>query len=156
MTNRSRTMEIQILPLSLADILNKAPGKPYIHKFSVLTSWFVLRTYIIIKTICFSELKAELRIAYHLIKNRGWIFQSRLVAILMFVPFSNDWTIIQPLKWIQHTWKPYFWHQDYKNQVISYWVMAISILAVCMVAIVEICKLVPMGHIVTGNISILL
>ena len=34
------------------------------------------------------------------------------------------------LKWIQHTWKPYFWHQDDKNQLISYWVMAISILAV--------------------------
>ena len=61
------------------------------------------------------------------------------------------------LIWIQHTWKPYFWHQDYKNQVISYWVMAISILAVCMAAILEIhvCKLGPIGHFVTGNISIL-
>ena len=81
-------------------------------------------------------------------------FQSRLVAILAFGPFSNDWTILQSLKWIQHTWKPYCWHQDYKNQVISYWEMAINILAVCMAAILEICKLGPMGQFVTGNISI--
>ena len=88
-------MEIQILLFSLADILNKASEKPYIHKLSLLTSQFVLRTYmIIIKTNCFRELKAELRIAYHLIKNRGWFFQSRLVAILVFEPFSNDWTIL--------------------------------------------------------------
>ena len=87
-------MEIQILSFFLADILNNALGKPYIHKLSLLASEFVLRTYIIIKTICFSELKAELRIAYHLIKNRGWFFQSRLVAILVLGPFTNNWTIL--------------------------------------------------------------
>ena len=42
-------------------------------------------------------------------------------------------------------------YQDYKNQVISYWVIAISILAVCMAAILQICKLSPMGHFVTDN-----
>ena len=46
--------------------------------------------------------------------------------------------------------KPYFGHQDYKNQLISYCVMAINILAVYMVAILEICKLGPMGHLVSG------
>ena len=40
-----------------------------------------------------------------------------------------------------------------KNQLISYCI--VSILAVCMAAILEICKLGPMGHFVTGNISIL-
>ena len=79
-------MEIQFCHF-MADILNKAPGKPYIHKLLLLTSKFVL---IIIKTICFSELKAALKIVNYLIKNRGWFFQSRLVAILVFGPFSND------------------------------------------------------------------
>ena len=51
--------------------------------------------------------------------------------------------------------KTILWYQDYKNQLVSYWVMAICILAVCMVAILEICKLGPMEHFVTGNISIL-
>ena len=87
-------------------------------------------------------------------KNRGWFFS------LEWWPFSV-WALCEwlnyfyPLKWIQHTWKTYFWHQDYKNQLISYWVMAISILVVCMAAILEICKLGPMGHFVTGNIWII-
>ena len=32
---------------AIADILNKAPGKPYIHKLSLLASQFVMSTYII-------------------------------------------------------------------------------------------------------------
>ena len=60
----------------------------------------------------------------------------KLVAILVLVLFSNDWIALQILKWILYSRKPYFWHHDYKNQLISYWVMATSsILAVHMAAI---------------------
>ena len=33
----------------------------------------------------------------------------------------------------------YFWHQDYNDYIISYWVVAIHIPAVRMVAMLEIC-----------------
>ena len=45
-------------------------------------------------------------------------FSSRLLTVLVCWPFSNDETIFYPLKSIYHPRKPYFWHQNYKNQLI--------------------------------------
>ena len=57
-----------LLSFSMADIFKMASGKPYIHKLSLLTYLLVIKTYILIKTVCFNKLKVDLRIAYHLIK----------------------------------------------------------------------------------------
>ena len=51
-TNRSWMMENRkfgFLSFSMAGILKMAPEKPYIHKLSLLTCLFVIKTYILIK-----------------------------------------------------------------------------------------------------------
>ena len=54
------------LSFSMADFLKMASGKSYMQKVSLLTCLLVVKTYILIKTVCFNKL--DLRIAYHLIK----------------------------------------------------------------------------------------
>ena len=59
------------LSFSMANILKMASGKLYIyiHELSLFTCLLVTKTYMLIKTVCFNKLKADLRIAYHLKKN---------------------------------------------------------------------------------------
>ena len=144
-TNRSWMMDIGncgYLSFCMANILKMASGKPYIHKLSLLIYLLVRKTYILIKTVCFYKLNADLRIAYHLMMNYA-LFLVEIGGYLVFwalfewLNFFMD--LKWALKWIQHNRKPYFWHQDYKNQLRSYWVMAVSILVVHVAAILEIC-----------------
>ena len=66
--------EFWLFIIFMANILKLVSGKPYIHKLSLLTSSFVIKTYITVKTTCCSELEAEFIIAYLSITNCAWIF----------------------------------------------------------------------------------
>ena len=48
-----------LLSFSMANILEMASGKPYIHKLSLLTCLLVIKTYISIKTVCSNKPKAD-------------------------------------------------------------------------------------------------
>ena len=76
-----------------------------------------MKTYIMIRTVCFSTIKAELAIAYHLMKNSVMIILVDTVAKWVFGPF---------VKWLNYFLTPDISENnifDTKNIKIS-WLIA--------------------------------